>query len=115
MMEQLAERRMAREEDAKEQLYSASNGYVHPPNGNMHPHSHHGHNHPPPTEDEDYDDDEEDDEEYDSQDEDYDEEEMVRKQFRMANSLLIPIGHDDRGAADGRRPTNVSNICSSDV
>ena len=76
MMEQLAERRMAREEDAKEQLYSTSNGYAHPPNGNL-SHSHHGHNHPPPPEDEDYDEDEEDDDEYDSQDEDYDDEEMV--------------------------------------
>jgi hypothetical protein len=77
MMEQLAERRMAREEDAKEQ-YSNQN-YGHPPNGAMHSHSH-VHNHPPPPDDEgDYEDDEEDDEgDYDdSQDEDYDEEEMV--------------------------------------
>jgi hypothetical protein len=63
MMEQLAERRMAREEDAKEQYsraYGASNGGY-------------GHTHPPPEEDdfdedeEDYD--EEDEEEYDSQEE----------------------------------------------
>ncbi|CZR61835.1 related to Stress response protein nst1 [Phialocephala subalpina] len=73
MMEQLAERRMAREEDARE-AYSNPN-YGHPPNGSMHPHAH-THNHPPPPDDEEYDDDDEDDDEYDSQDEDYDEEEM---------------------------------------
>jgi len=73
MMEQLAERRMAREEDAKEQ-YNAS--YGHPPNGAMHPHPH-NHNHPPPLDEEEYDDEEEEDDEYDSQDDDYDEEEMV--------------------------------------
>ncbi|CAG8970742.1 hypothetical protein HYALB_00001524 [Hymenoscyphus albidus] len=76
MMEQLAERRMAREEDAKEQ-YSNQN-YGHPPNGAMHSHSH-SHNHPPQPEDEaDYDEEDEDEEgDYDdSQDEDYDEEEM---------------------------------------
>ncbi|KAG9230679.1 salt tolerance down-regulator-domain-containing protein [Amylocarpus encephaloides] len=76
MMEQLAERRMAREEDAKEQ-YSNPN-YGHAPNGALHAHSH-THNHPPPPEDDgEYDDDEEDEEgDYDdSQDEDYDEEEM---------------------------------------
>ncbi|KAF4628761.1 hypothetical protein G7Y89_g9387 [Cudoniella acicularis] len=74
MMEQLAERRMAREEDAREQ-YSNPN-YGHPPNGAMHPHSH-AHNHPPPPpDDEEYDDEDEEEDEYDSQDEDYDEEEM---------------------------------------
>lgn len=77
MMEQLAERRMAREEDAKEQ-YSNQN-YGHPPNGAMHSHSH-AHNHPPQPEDEaEYEEEDEDEEgDYDdSQDEDYDEEEMV--------------------------------------
>lgn len=75
MMEQLAERRMAREEDAREQF--ANPNYGHPPNGAMHPHSH-GHNHPPPPDDEEYDEEDEEEDEYDSQDEDYDEEEMVR-------------------------------------
>ena len=74
MMEQLAERRMAREEDAREQ-YSNPN-YGHPPNGSMHTHSH-THNHPPPPDDEEYDDEDEEEDDYDSQDEDYDEEEMV--------------------------------------
>ncbi|KAL3428074.1 stress response protein NST1 [Phlyctema vagabunda] len=73
MMEQLAERRMAREEDAKEHYTTAN--YGHPPNGSM-PHMH-GHNHPPPPDDEEYDDEEEEEEDdYDSQDEEYDEEEM---------------------------------------
>ena len=74
MMEQLAERRMAREEDARDQQYP--NGYLHPSNGSLQPnHSHH--NHPPPPEDEEYDEEDEEDGDYDSQDEDYDEEEMV--------------------------------------
>ena len=75
MMEQLAERRMAREEDAKEQFMNPN--YGHPPNGSMHSHSH-NHNHPPQPDEDEYDDEEEDEDEYDSQDEDYDEEEMVR-------------------------------------
>ncbi|RDL42153.1 Stress response protein NST1 [Venustampulla echinocandica] len=74
MMEQLAERRMAREEDAREQQYSNPN-YGHPPNGAMHSHSH-AHNHPPLPDDEEYDEEDEEEDEYDSQDEDYDEEEM---------------------------------------
>lgn len=75
MMEQLAERRMAREEDAKDQNYY---NHQHPPNGLHRTHSH-THNHPPPPlEEEEYDEDE-DDEEYDSQEDDYDddEEELV--------------------------------------
>jgi hypothetical protein len=74
MMEQLAERRMAREEDAREQFSNPN--YGHPPNGSMHTHSH-NHNHPPQPDEEEYDDEEEDEEDYDSQEEDYDEEEMV--------------------------------------
>ena len=64
MMEQLAERRMAREEDAREQFersYDHANG------------DRYGHSHPPPEEeefeDEDEDYEEEDDDEYDSQEE----------------------------------------------
>ncbi|KAL2066873.1 hypothetical protein VTL71DRAFT_1297 [Oculimacula yallundae] len=73
MMEQLAERRMAREEDARVAFSNPS--YGHPPNGAMHSHNH-AHNHPPPPEDDEYDDEDEEEDEYDSQDEDYDEEEM---------------------------------------
>ncbi|KAI1172781.1 hypothetical protein F4777DRAFT_560474 [Nemania sp. FL0916] len=65
MMEQLAERRMAREDDASH--YSA--GYTHNPNGGL-PNSH---NHLPP-EDEEYGEEEEE-EEYESQEDDYEEEE----------------------------------------
>ncbi|RYP12324.1 hypothetical protein DL767_011342 [Monosporascus sp. MG133] len=68
MMEQLAERRMAREEDAKDHYAGA---YGHPVNGASLPNPH---NHPPPDEEE-YDEEEEEEEEYDSQDEDYEEEE----------------------------------------
>ncbi|KAI6362301.1 Stress response protein nst1 [Pyricularia grisea] len=66
MMEQLAERRMQREEDAKEQF--ARNYHM---NGNTYP----AHAHPPPAEDDEEYEDEEEEEEYDSQDEEYDEEE----------------------------------------
>jgi hypothetical protein len=70
MMEQLAERRMQREEEAS---YSTAGGYKHP--------SMQGHGHGPLEEDE-FEDDEDD--EFDSQDdEDYDEEEMV------ISSLLV--------------------------
>ena len=66
MMEQLAERRMQREEEAQYQ----NAGLRHP---GMQPH-----NHGPPLDDEgEYD--EEDEEDYDSQDEDYEEDEMVVK------------------------------------
>lgn len=65
MMEQLAERRMQREEEAQ----YASGGLGHPPIQS--------HNHGPPLDEDEYDD-EDDDEEYDSQeDEEYDDEGMV--------------------------------------
>ena len=74
MMEQLAERRMQREEEAQ---YAAS-GMGHPSMSMAQQHNHAGHNHGPHPDDEDYEDDEEDD--YDSQDdEDYDDDEMVLK------------------------------------
>ncbi|KAL3291650.1 stress response protein nst1 [Colletotrichum asianum] len=76
MMEQLAERRMAREEDAKEHF---ARGYAHPTNG-----SYSNHNHPPPEDDYD-DEDEEEDEDYDdSQEEEYeDEEDTMTEEQRM--------------------------------
>ncbi|KAI0597794.1 salt tolerance down-regulator-domain-containing protein [Biscogniauxia sp. FL1348] len=67
MMEQLAERRMAREEDARDHY---STGYGHAVNGGS---LSNPHNHPPP-EDDDYDDEDDEEEDYDSQDEDYEEE-----------------------------------------
>jgi hypothetical protein len=64
MMEQLAERRMQREEDT--QYASASPAH----------HMHSGHNHGPPLDEEEYDEDDE--EDYDSQEEEeYEEDEMV--------------------------------------
>ncbi|TGJ85838.1 hypothetical protein E0Z10_g2919 [Xylaria hypoxylon] len=74
MMEQLAERRMAREEDATHY----SGGYSHNLRGGL-PNPH---NRPP--EDEEYDEEEEEDEEYESQEEDYEEEEdQMTEEQRM--------------------------------
>ena len=69
MMEQLAERRMQREEQAINPLRNMHPQQMPPP------HSHVGHNHLLPEEDEEEFDDEEEDEDYDSQEDDYDEEE----------------------------------------
>jgi hypothetical protein len=67
MMEQLAERRMQREED----IY-------YPYTALAHQNVHQGHNHPPLEEDDDYDDDEDDDD-YDSQEDDeFENDEMVK-------------------------------------
>lgn len=65
MMEQLAERRMQREEETQ---YAAS--------ALAHQSMHAGHNHGPPLEEDDFEDDE-DDEDYVSEDDDYEEDEMV--------------------------------------
>ncbi|KAI1153955.1 hypothetical protein F4825DRAFT_413439 [Nemania diffusa] len=72
MMEQLAERRMAREEDTAHY----SSGYSHSINGGLS----NPHNHPPP-EDEEYAEGEEEEEEYESQEEDYEEEEEEEEQM----------------------------------
>lgn len=70
MMEQLAERRMAREEDAREHF---SRGYGHPNGSYSTPHNHP----PPPPDDDDYDDEEDEEDDYeDSQDEEYEDEEV---------------------------------------
>jgi len=76
MMEQLAERRMAREEDATHY----PSGYGHNANGGLS----NTHNHVPPEEEE-YDEEEEEDEEYESQEEDYEEEEVNERRFRPRN------------------------------
>ncbi|TQV93780.1 stress response protein nst1 [Cordyceps javanica] len=79
MMEQLAERRMAREEDAREHF---SRGFAHP-NG---AYAAAPHNHPPPEEEE-YEDDEEDEDDYDdSQDEEYDDEEVYSSSSAMPSA-----------------------------
>ncbi len=89
MMEQLAERRMAREEDAKDHY---TGGYNHAVNGSSLPNSH---NHPPP-EDEEFDEDEEEEEEYDSQAEDYEEEEVTSSRLLGVHlRLIFYTGHHD--------------------
>jgi hypothetical protein len=74
MMEQLAERRMAREQDAKDQ-YSRG-GYGHTDATGY------THNHPPAPDDEEYDGEEEIEDDYESQDEEFEDEE-VRKEQRL--------------------------------
>ncbi|KAI0395873.1 hypothetical protein F5Y17DRAFT_421775 [Xylariaceae sp. FL0594] len=75
MMEQLAERRMAREEDATHY----TTGYSHNANGGLST----AHTHVPPEEEE-YDEEEEEDEEYESQEDDYEEEEdQMTEEQRM--------------------------------
>lgn len=86
MMEQLAERRMQREEDIR---YHSS-AYAHRD-------IHQGHNHPPiDDDDDDYDD--EDDDEYDSQEEDdFEGDEMVNLSFvpRQPAMLIVELGLHD--------------------
>lgn len=95
MMEQLAERRMRREEDAQ----YASVGLGHP--------STQSHNHGPPLDDDGYEEEEEDDEEYDSQDdEEYDDEESVVLLFYLQQIHVVKLtesGDSHRRAAHGRR------------
>jgi hypothetical protein len=109
MMEQLAERRMQREEDPQYGVAAA------------HQSLHAGHNHGP-LDDEDYDDEEEDD--YDSQDEEeYEEDDMVCQPFYLPSLLSFPglvltmlfSGCYDRRATNGRGPTNVPDICRPNV
>lgn len=73
MMEQLAERRMAREEDARDHF---ARGYGHPNGSYSASHTH------PPEEDE-YEDEEDEEEDYDSQDEEYDDEEVYSNPSEM--------------------------------
>lgn len=105
-MEQLAERRMQREEDTQYGIAAA------------HQSIHDGHNHGPLNED-DYDDEE--DEDYDSQEEEeYEEDEMVRQWLSLlARSQRTTtdnnLGCHDRRAAHGRGTKDVPNICSPNV
>lgn len=108
MMEQLAERRMQREEDTQYGIAAAHQSW------------HDGHNHGPLDED-DYDEEEEEeeeeDEDYDSQEEeDYEEDEMVWQSSSIRSPPVDnPLGCHDRGAAHGRGPPNVPDIRSSNV
>ncbi|OAA72886.1 stress response protein nst1 [Akanthomyces lecanii RCEF 1005] len=78
MMEQLAERRMAREEDAREHF---TRGFGHPNGTYPAPH-----NHPPPEEEE-YEDEEEEEDDYeDSQDEEYEDEEVYSSSSAMPST-----------------------------
>ena len=91
-MEQLAERRMQREEEAQ---YAAA-GMSHP--------SMQGHNHGPPLDDDGYDDDEDD--EYDSQeyDEDDEEDDTVRASDTFSAVVrLTTSGVNERARPDERR------------
>ena len=82
MMEQLAERRMQRDEENQD----SSQGLRHP---SMQPH-----NHGPPLDDDAEYDDDEDEEEYDSQDEDYEDDEMVA--FRIHALELAALTENRR-------------------
>lgn len=85
MMEQLAERRMQREEDAQ---YAAAS----PAHQSMNA----GHSHGPPLDEEEYDEEEEDD--YDSQDdEEYEDDEMVGGHIPM---LVIALISNETGCND---------------
>lgn len=94
MMEQLAERRMQREEEAQ---FSAH------PNMQHRSYTTHSHNAPPPADDDDdYDDEGEDDDDYDDDEYDEDEDdEEVRNLFypqlstRLLATNLLPPGHHD--------------------
>lgn len=78
MMEQLAERRMAREEDAREHF---TRGYSHPNGSYSNPHA----NPPPPPDEDEYEEDDEEDEDYDdSQEDEYEDEEV------LSNPSMIP-------------------------
>ena len=104
MMEQLAERRMQREEDTQYGIAAAHQTF-------------HGHNHGPLDED-DYDDDDEEEEDYDSQEEEeFDEDEMVGTIIprSLITSTNSKTGCHDRRAAHARRAANVPNICCPDV
>ncbi|KAI1820404.1 hypothetical protein F4861DRAFT_70072 [Xylaria intraflava] len=82
MMEQLAERRMAREEDATHY----PNSFSHNTNGG----SSNPHTHPPPEEEED-EEEEEEEEDYTSQEEDYGEEEMTEEQRMEEGRRMFQI------------------------
>ena len=90
MMEQLAERRMQREEDTQYNIAAAHQSF------------HAGHNHGP-LDDEDYDDEDEDDD-YDSQDEEeFDEDEMVCCNWELSAQRLVTDGYDQDAMTEEQR------------
>ena len=101
MMEQLAERRMARDEEAQ----FAAAGFRHPS----------AHNHGPPLEEDEYEDEE--DEDYASdEDDDYEEDEMVCAVVVLsADSVNGVIGEYERRATYGGRSQNVPDLCCPNV
>ena len=84
MMEQLAERRMQREEEAQ---YQAHPSMYQP---------HNAHSHGPPPEEDDFDDEGEDEDEYDDDDyeEDEEDEEVRILSWRVCLQLTLPGRHD---------------------
>lgn len=86
MMEQLAESRMAREEDARDRYSSRSGSFVQNGNDGVHNHSHHA-----VSDEDNYSPEEDGDEEYDSPDEDYEDEEVPYYYPFQYVLLLLPL------------------------
>jgi hypothetical protein len=109
MMEQLAERRMAREEEA-----NGANGTA-PREANLHHQHVHNHAQPEYEDEEDYEEEDEDDD-YDDEEEEDEEPVRILLEIFYSNYTLTCIeGYYDGGTAYGRRPSNVPNLCSKDV
>jgi hypothetical protein len=84
MMEQLAERRMAREQGAKEQ-FSRGSAYG-PPEA-----AGYAHNHPPAPEEDEYDEEEEVEDDYESQDEEFEDEEVREESSRCWAAVILTL------------------------
>jgi len=104
MMEQLAERRMQREDVSQYPPYNIPHAPLPPV-----------HTHSQPSEDE-YDDEDED-EDYGSEDDDYEEEDdtVCNTVSGFMSQAKKCTGHDDGGPTHARRSPNVSDICGTNV